>query len=467
MSRGVAQVLIGVPGVVALIVLLIVAFRRQRADWTATGICVFAVGWLLNGPVAVPTLLGKVYEGVDQYGTPFRIYTAGWYGAFTHLCNYALIGGAVLAAVIALAHKPRVNAPAVAVFSAVVIESLADHASIGTTFSKSRFILLALAAAAAFAKPKGAAFGAAVFGVSFASMAGLATLLNYSAATRACGVGKCGPLGMLWSGIVEDENLLGLSLAASIPFVWLAIRSRRTRAFFVLYLLVMVWFTGSRTALLGAGIVVVACLICGAEPLGTSQRRRAALWALAVLGLGTGLVLPFVTSNPLAYTYRGGLWLVARTRLSGHWLTGLGGDYWGQFAGSTRATQAAIYSVHNQWLDVLFDSGILGLLLFLAALIAIMRRPAGLLLVMPVLWLGITERMISVSQADYFAWVMPALVLASAEFYRSGSTPWSRKNRESSSVKRNIVPTSTATTMNGSPGTKQTQSDTSPAAAAQ
>ncbi len=125
-------------------------------------------------------------------------------------------------------------------------------------------------------------------------------------------------------------------------------------------------------------------------------------------------VLPYVTNDPLAYTRRGALWLVARQRLAGHQLEGLGSPAWSSLADRGLISVSSSYSVHNQFLDVRWISGTIGVVLFVAVLILILKRDLvlGAVLLAPVLLLGITERPWSTAHVDSTTFAYLASLIA-------------------------------------------------------
>jgi hypothetical protein len=79
---------------------------------------------------------------------------------------------------------------------------------------------------------------------------------------------------------------------------------------------------------------------------------------------------------------------------------------------------AASYSVHNEWLQVLYSTGIIGSILFLGALGLLLwqARPKYSLVVgsvlIPVFVLAVTERPWPIDTCDWLIWAIPATLLS-------------------------------------------------------
>lgn len=411
MSRTAIELITGVPGVIALLWLAAMLIKDRTLKWTVASTAVFAAGWLLSLPTALSNITGNVAQAVDSNNQNYLVYTAGWYSRVTHFSNYALIAGGVVIVMLQIRHKTVAFEPAAFFAVGIVLFGIiADDQSGQGVLPKAKVTLLVLLIAAGFLNRRGALLGGAVFGISLAAVSGITTLLHYDAAVTDCGITKCGPLKVLWNGALANENSLGLSLAVAIPLVWLSVKWTRTRWVFCLYLLGMVYITGSRTSQLGAIVAVLACAFQGRLLVTVDAVRTFALRALAVAGVAAGVYLPFTTNDPSKYTGRAGLWITARHLVSPVWYVGRGGLYWGTYA-TTQIGTATAYSVHNQWLDILFDAGVPGLVLFTLLVGCIAYRPGGLLLIIPMIWLGITERVWGLSYADAFSWVLPCIIM--------------------------------------------------------
>ena len=103
----------------------------------------------------------------------------------------------------------------------------------------------------------------------------------------------------------------------------------------------------------------------------TAAPIRSGLLGVGLAGLTlVGFLVPFLTNDPTAYHGRASLWLMVRNALSDPdtLLYGTGTLGWQHVRDSGLIDANSAYSVHNQWLQVLYSTGAIGLLLFLAAL---------------------------------------------------------------------------------------------------
>jgi hypothetical protein len=149
--------------------------------------------------------------------------------------------------------------------------------------------------------------------------------------------------------------------------------------------------------------------------------RRTALLYLALAGLFVvGLALPLYTTDPTAYSGRGSLWMIARQALSDPTtlLLGTGIQGWDHVRDAGLISFESLYSVHNQWLQVLYSTGLAGFLLFVTALALLLRqagRTYSLVLgcvLLPVFMLSMTERPWPIDTADWLIWAVPGALLS-------------------------------------------------------
>jgi len=140
--------------------------------------------------------------------------------------------------------------------------------------------------------------------------------------------------------------------------------------------------TQSRAGLLAAGLACLATLVV--------QRGRARLYAVALISLVVGIGAIWFTANPEAWhritsfddggNGRSDLWLIAQRMTADHPLAGVGlGDFPLRSAGYVRDAGALKYVrliaerphvVHNMYLQVLVETGVIGIGLFLAAVLS-------------------------------------------------------------------------------------------------
>jgi hypothetical protein len=232
---------------------------------------------------------------------------------------------------------------------------------------------------------------------------------------------KCGLLNFEFRGILENENALAMYLTLAMPFVYIGFRSWEGTALSA-YILCLVLMTGSRSGTT-AGVVTFLSLIL----LRPNIRKPTAAPirnSLLYLGLSSlfaiGFLTPFLTTDPNAYHGRASLWMMVRSTLSdpATLVYGSGMLGWQHVRDSGLIDRNASYSVHNQWLQVLYSAGLIGLLLFVAALGVLVwqARPRYSLVVgcvlIPVFVLAMTERPWPIDTSDWLTWAIPAALLS-------------------------------------------------------
>ncbi len=277
----------------------------------------------------------------------------------------------------------------------------------------------ALALAGTTPNPRGLCFGVTLLMVFVTLTSVVTVLIRPETALTSCRADKCGPLGWLIPGSLANENELALLLAAGLPFILIASRSRADWIL-ALYLGGMAASTGSRTAGFAAGLTLVVALLFRprlterghhrqARP---SRRLGAVVMALAV----AGYALPAFVQSPYAYSGRARIWGDGLTFIeSARWL-GLGTEHWRAHTFDS----AASYSMHNQLLDVRYIAGFVGLALFAGLVRSLLLephgRPAILLILANVAAMGTLERPWSIGHLDWlsFAYV-GAVAVASGQ----------------------------------------------------
>ncbi|BAJ75156.1 lipid A core - O-antigen ligase [Microbacterium testaceum StLB037] len=162
----------------------------------------------------------------------------------------------------------------------------------------------------------------------------------------------------LLAGIFSHSNTLGLFLVVSLPFVFLE-RRFWIRWPIVVVIAVALVLSSARTALFGAGVVLVAVALGWLLP-------RIAFRVVAVAGLLvlSALVVhtPFSEHDPAAYTFRGEIWIFNIAQLSGHMLFGRGAWYYSDNYGVLKeALSSAASHAHNGLLTTLMVGGLVTL----------------------------------------------------------------------------------------------------------
>jgi O-antigen ligase len=221
-----------------------------------------------------------------------------------------------------------------------------------------------------------------------------------------------------------NENALSLALVAGLPFVLIAAREVRSLNYAAALTCLSIAVAGSRTG----QIALVACLITywvWRSKL-TTQLKNAVMGLVCVAGLSLQVLVPIVASSG-TLTNRPALWRFALNNVEESPWVGKGWNALEQlFRDNGAIAGTSAYSAHNQIIDILLVSGILGLVFFLSLLlVAIFVYPridsAILLLLSSSLWLGILERPWNVGYLDWLSWsaVASFAYIASAAFKRA------------------------------------------------
>lgn len=418
MSQTEVTAILAAPSALALIVLWR-GVHAWVAEWDSAATFILVMGWLFVLPDVLSGFLGGSTPTFDVELNPILV-LAPWVVRAQHLANYALIAVPVLFLLVRVRPSRGRGQPlSVPIMLALVVWVVAAFSSYGSgtgLFTKASITLaIALLAALALPRGRGAALGAATFGVSFAVANGLLPLAHYSTGVAPCsGSYKCGPLGVFVLGSLTSENALGLVMCAALPFVWLAF-SGKARACLVLYVFALAVVTSSRTSEYAAVAILAVLIVARPDYEKTTRPIPVTIAGFGVLaGVVAGALLPYLTTDPDAYTERGFVWLVARQQLHGHYLYGLGSPAWSNLVTSGNLMPAASYSTHNQWLDVLWISGVIGAvgigLLIVMLLVADFR--IALAVISPAVFAGITERLWSISHLDTWSFAYLAALLA-------------------------------------------------------
>jgi hypothetical protein len=407
---------------IALLV-LISALRKTiaRAEWE---------GAAFFGAMLVVLSYGFVYLVVTLRGawianaTPYYVewLVPEWARLSIRLVNAAL---AVVSAAIflrALRQNTILN-PAAALFLAIAVVSSASTVLHGDNpFRPYSLVFLAVLVACTVA-PRGLGIhmGIATCCVIVAIVSGFAIAIHKDFSALPCDGDKCGILGFRFRGVFDYDNALAMFLVLALPFVYIGFASWQGPVLSA-YLVGLVLLTGSRSGSV-AGVVTFLVLILVRPNIRrpTWAPRRTALLYLALAGLFVvGLALPLYTTDPTAYSGRGSLWMIARQALSDPTtlLLGTGIQGWDHVRDAGLISFESLYSVHNQWLQVLYSTGLAGFLLFVTALALLLRqagRTYSLVLgcvLLPVFMLSMTERPWPIDTADWLIWAVPGALLS-------------------------------------------------------
>lgn len=408
--------------------LLVPAVRKARiaGDLDASAALTLGMAWLITLPTAVAAVSGGVSRRPDVFGELALIFP-GWYVSAARL---AAVLVAVLAAVLLLRRLTSTRVPLhTAGLFAVVLWAVAHLASGlqgGRLLSfRGAILLVCLIAATVLPRGRGASLGAGIFGVTLASASGVFAFFRHDVAFVDPCEEACSGLGFL--GVLPNENLLGVALAATIPFAYLGFRGK-ARYWFVVYLAGMAMATGSRTAVLAALVTVVALVIVRPEvdAARVTPGRAAIAWLVLAAAVFGSVYFIGHEWEPSALSDRPALWSVASAYIDESPWLGYGPDRWASLYGSSEISREAQRSAHNQWLDVLFVAGWIGAVLFLVVVAATLSsagraRPGVAITLAAILLVGATEGAWSIGTIDSLSFSLVALILTGQPERRSTS----------------------------------------------
>jgi len=404
---------------------MILSFWRaaRRGDviarWDASTTFVVLVAGVLILPTAFTQFSGGLQSYIAANGDLIVLPNARS-GQLALLSAPVIIVAGVAFFVAGLARRRPIFIPPLIGLLIVVVTDFSSALSGASTLGAPRMVALAsiFLAASVLPRGRGAQLGIAVVGLSVGLLSTILMLTDFSASVKNCRLDKCGPLGNLVLGITNGENVLGILLAASISAAALIVRGR-ARYVLVLYLVAMVWLSGSRTATTTA--VVIGALVflvrIGGESMPTKVQSRVIFGALTA-GVSIGVLLPWTPLTSGEFTGRGDLWELAKSEIASSPVFGFGGLTWGNQVSIGALTRDEAYSVHNQWLDILYTSGAVGVFLF--ALMLVMGiagsargyRSVSALLLAPMVFTGILERVWAFGLLDVWGWLAAATILA-------------------------------------------------------
>lgn len=397
-----------------------------RAWWTegdpdsrGSALLVFVVGWFLSAPTVLGSIGGGLTRTYDVFGSPLTL-RAAWVSQLDKYAGLALAGTCLVFVLRNLKRRGLTVTPLPLVAAALcTLGALVDIVTTAALPGLPQYLLVSALVAAAMSAPGRAALaGGAAFGISAALVTALAVATDPAGSTTTCRIDKCGPLGVLVPGPFAHENALGLVMALAAPIVLVACH-RWPRTLFV-SLLAVAAVSGSRSASLAAAMAGITALLLwrtSSDRVGhTRWSDRLAIVAVIVPAI-TSLAVPLLGLIERGLTGRPYLWQLARDRISEHLWTGNGALAWHRLSMSDGLVpRAGTYSTHNQWLDVLLATGLLGAVLFAALVLLPLRarpdRVAFAVVVAPALWAGILERAWSFGAADWLSWSLVAVALA-------------------------------------------------------
>ena len=163
----------------------------------------------------------------------------------------------------------------------------------------------------------------------------------------------------LLAGPFGHSNTLGIYLALSLPFA-LYVSNRIRRIAMMGFCFFVILWTGSRSAIIAALIGLAVTFVVSRTAI--SARRSVATLGLAAVGL-TAAVLPFVVTDPRAFTTRGAIWQGSLQVWSRSPLFGGGPDWYSRIAEYANDLGAQASSGHNLVVTLLATGGIASLVL--------------------------------------------------------------------------------------------------------
>jgi hypothetical protein len=340
-------------------------------EWTSTSTLIFLAGMVGGLPTALSNLIAPRPETFDPFGN-VSVGLTGWAAQLQVFVIAASLAAALLFFVRRAGREPVTGGPWIASVLVVVVASADIVNGHVADLGLRPVVLLALLLATSVAQPGKPAFlGAAATGLIYVFLGALQATIHPTDAFRACRSDKCGPGGALYVGALSNENGLGLVLALTIPFMWLALRGRG-RIAVIGYVAATVALTGSRTGQIAAAAALLALIILRPNTAENASAVpvRQTTSILAVVGVAmVGAVLPLIAWMGAGdFGDRVGFWRLAFDGISESPLLGHGGTAWPRLYEIGQIPIAGSYSPHNQWLDVAYASGFLGLALFVGLL---------------------------------------------------------------------------------------------------
>ncbi len=162
------------------------------------------------------------------------------------------------------------------------------------------------------------------------------------------------PSGIL-VGFLTHGNSLGQFLALGLPFV-AVVPHRRLRWLLLAITAYALLWTAARSMLGAVVIGIVAVAVTAA--MDRASRR----WVAPVVTLVpfvAGGVLPFLVTNPSAFTNRGLIWATSLDWWHRSPVTGLGSDWYARVGQTSERLAASVFNGHNQLVHLLVTGGIL------------------------------------------------------------------------------------------------------------
>lgn len=379
---------------------------------------VFSIGFAYMAPTAVAKFSSSQVYRIGPTGER-TIAGLGWADRLVTFSDYTVVVVAVLALALSLVTGRTLRwspaaTPLIGIVALATVVSMIKLAAPPT--GQPIMLILAISAASLIRTSKRAvANGASALVLSAVLLGTTLAVFKPEAALQKCS-DKCTLVGEIFTGLSSHGNGLALLVSLSLPFVWLA-TERKTRFWLVLHMLFIVAISGSRTALAAALLVVFVLCVMRVRVSGDVVKGRGASFGI-LTAVGVALISLIVALIPHEDTYttgRGYLWRIALEQISASPLVGTGLTTWSELFEDGLFGSAAAYSTHNQWMEVLLFSGILGAALLAWFTTSCLAEKGNRLALAPLLVavfaVGVFERPFSISLVDSLTWAMLGIVM--------------------------------------------------------
>lgn len=423
------RVLIAALVTASLIVAVIVSrqLRSRQLVWDVGSSFVFVIGWAALVPVVLAKFGNQTLHTWSYWGELVEV-PAPVNPQVQSVIQYLILGFAVflLWRTISDSTGRRVSIFGVAIMTSSMIAMVVDTSAWDSIIKGQPMVLLVVLAAASFGMPsrEGAITGGALFAVSVCAAGSILGVITPDDVFLPC-PDKCSIAGELYMGATPHSNTLGLITAIGIPLVWLAFNGR-TRLVMLAYLVVNLLLTGSRTSMLAAAVTLAVLALTTPSVRGKTVdgKRRFLLTCTVAIVTVVAVVLPFTRQPDTFATGRGYLWRIALDRFEQDPFLGAGLTAWDRFYAAGEFGAAAAYSTHNQWLEVLLLSGVVGAAAFGLGYASLIfggddsRRFVILPVLLTIAMLSVTERPLSIGLINTMTWALVVLVAISTDARR-------------------------------------------------
>ena len=179
------------------------------------------------------------------------------------------------------------------------------------------------------------------------------------------------PFGVL-VGIFTHGNTLGQYLIMGLPLIVL-IRQRRVRVVLLAVTVAALVWSAARSTIAGAAALLLVVAVLSLLP----RDRRSVPYRLVLWGaFALVAALPFVTTDPNAFTGRGIIWSRSLMLWRDHRWVGLGSDFYSRIAQTTADLGGTVFHGHNEMVHLLVTGGVVLAVLVGLLVVAAVRRAA-------------------------------------------------------------------------------------------